>query len=267
MSKRVPKLNRPAWRVKAASVPGTSHRKVGTCCQDHNCWRVTSNGTLIAAVADGAGTAPWGAEGAVLASTTAVATLEALIADQDANGIDWSRVLQDSLGEARKRLQNEAIMLGVDALDLATTLILVAATPNLVAAVQVGDGACVAANVDGAMVALAAPQQGEYLNETVFLVSERYQAALQKTLWPDRIAHLAIFSDGLQMLAMKMPGNTPHAPFFAPLWGFADEEMEPEVAEVEMNAFLLSPRVAGRADDDLTLVLASLVPPPKKARA
>jgi len=267
MSKRVPELKRPVWRVKAASVPGTSHRKVGKSCQDRNCWRVTHKGTLIAAVADGAGTAPFGEEGAALACATAVAALDARVADQDAIGIDWSRVLQDSLEEARKRLQDEAIMLGVDALDLATTLILVAATPHLVAAVQIGDGACVAANVNGAIVALAAPQRGEYLNETVFLVSKGYERALQKTLWPDRIAHSAIFSDGLQMLAMKMPENTPHAPFFEPLWSFADEEMDPASAEVEMNAFLLSPRVAGRADDDLTLVLASLGPPPKGVRA
>lgn len=252
--------------MKAASVPGSSHRKVGKHCQDYNCWRVTSSGILIAAVADGAGSAPWGAEGAKTASTTAVASLEALIADQDTAAIDWSRVLQDSLCKARERLQSEATTTGVDVLDWATTLILVAATPNLLAAVQIGDGACVAANVDGAMVALGAPQRGEYLNETVFLVSEGYEAAMQKTLWPDRIAHLAIFSDGLQMLAMKMPENTPHAPFFQPLWGFADEEMSPEMAEVELNAFLISPRIAGRADDDLTLLLASLVVPAEGAR-
>jgi hypothetical protein len=267
MSKRVPKPKLPAWRVKAASVPGASHRKVGKECQDYNCWRITSGGTLIVAVADGAGTAPWGAEGAKLASTTAVAALENFIANQDADGIDWSRGLQDALVEARERLKNEAIMLGVNVAELATTLILVAATPNLVAAAQIGDGACVAANVDGAMRTLGAPPRGEYLNETVFLVSDRYEAAMQKTLWPDRVAHLAIFSDGLQMLAMKMADNTPHAPFFEPLWGFADQEMEPEIAEVELNGLLLSPRVAGRTDDDLTLVLASLILPAVSARA
>ena len=258
MSKRVPRANPNGWRVKASSVPGASHRRVGKECQDYNCWRVTANGTLIVTVADGAGTARWGAEGAKLASTTAAAALESRIAGQEAAGIDWSRVLQDSLVEARTRLQNEATMLGIEMTELATTLILVAATPNLVAAAQIGDGACVVANVDGAMRTLGAPPRGEYLNETVFLVSDRYLAAMQKNLWPDRVAHLAVFSDGLQMLAMRMSDNTPHAPFFEPLWGFADQEMEPAMAEVELNGLLLSPRVAGRTDDDLTLVLASL---------
>ena len=31
---------------------------------------------------------------------------------------------------------------------------------------------------------------------------------------------VALFSDGLQMLALKIPGGTPHPPFFTPLLNF-----------------------------------------------
>ena len=86
--------------------------------------------------------------------------------------------------------------------------------------------------------------------------AHRMTAIGEGYVWPN----VTIFSDGLQMLAMKMPENRPHEPFFRPLWSFADEEMEPEQAEVEMSTFLLSPRIASRTDDDLTLVLASLGP-------
>jgi hypothetical protein len=67
---------------------------------------------------------------------------------------------------------------------------------------------------------------------------------------------LALFSDGLQMLALKMPPGTPHPPFFAPLMRFVAQTRDRATAEEHLRGFLQSPRIAERADDDLTLVLA-----------
>jgi hypothetical protein len=259
-------FSKPLWRIKARSVPGVTHRKQEEPCQDYNFYDITDNGLLIAAVGDGAGTAPFGGEGAKLATQTAVETLKDIIVNQDQAAIDWSQALQDAFVRTRERLQIEAQVLDVEIRELATTLILVAASADLVVAAQIGDGACVVGNIHGALRTVGKPATGEFLNDTVFLTSEGFEAALQKTRWPDpswpdRVAHLAIFSDGLQRLAMKMPQNEPHPPFFEPLWTFADEELDPLVAEVQLNEFLLSDRIKARTDDDLTLLLASLVSP------
>src|SRR5579863_6046629 len=56
------------WRYVAASVIGTSHEKAGGTCQDANACQVyalpTGETVLAAAVADGAGSAVCGGEGA-----------------------------------------------------------------------------------------------------------------------------------------------------------------------------------------------------------
>ena len=66
---------------------------------------------------------------------------------------------------------------------------------------------------------------------------------------------MAVFSDGLQMLALKMPGGTPHAPFFAPLFRFINNAADEPQIHSELESFLRSPTVRRRADDDLTLFL------------
>ena len=70
---------------------------------------------------------------------------------------------------------------------------------------------------------------------------------------------VAMFSDGLQMLALKMPGATPHAPFFTPLFRFMRGEPDPQLRLDQLQKLLQSPRISQRADDDLTLLLATLV--------
>ncbi|GIW78307.1 MAG: hypothetical protein KatS3mg105_0114 [Gemmatales bacterium] len=58
------------------------------------------------------------------------------------------------------------------------------------------------------------------------------------------------------MLALKMPQATPHPAFFSPLLRLLAETPKLDHAEAQLEGFLLSPRIAERSDDDLTLVLA-----------
>ena len=73
------------------------------------------------------------------------------------------------------------------------------------------------------------------------------------------VAHVAVISDGLQMLALKMPRGVPHEPFFSPLFRFVAEVDDEAVAAEQLESFLRSQRVRDRTDDDLTLLLAALV--------
>src|SRR5919108_217744 len=63
------------WRVVAASAPGTSHEKLGQPCQDAHHWATFPESVLVAAVADGAGSAELGHVGATIAARTAVETI------------------------------------------------------------------------------------------------------------------------------------------------------------------------------------------------
>jgi hypothetical protein len=55
-----------------------------------------------------------------------------------------------------------------------------------------------------------------------------------------------------------MPQANPHTAFFSPLFRFVSQAKDNPTANEELKAFLESPRMRERADDDLTLLLAHL---------
>lgn len=248
------------WQVVAASVRGTSHEKVRQLCQDAHHWEMLPEGVLVAAVADGAGSATLGKVGAIVAAQTAVETIRlreaTLPLPDDDKG--WQLLLHDALVAAKTAVEAEAVVCKMTARDLATTLIIVVATPELVAAAQVGDGVAVAGDGEGNLIALTVPQHGEYINETTFLVSPNALDTAQLKLWRGAIPNIALLSDGLQMLALDMNDGKPHGPFFSPLFHFMADVTNEIEAKEQLVAFLRSERITKRTDDDLTLLLATL---------
>jgi hypothetical protein len=65
----------PRWWVVATSVAGTQHHTRGQPCQDAYYWCTLPDEVLVAAVADGAGSATLGKVGATLAAGTAATTV------------------------------------------------------------------------------------------------------------------------------------------------------------------------------------------------
>ncbi len=248
------------WQIVSASVRGTSHEKYELPCQDAYCYKRLSDDILIVAVADGAGSAKLSEIGSRVAVETAVNTLAQTIIHpySDAEEIDWTERLIDTLSAAKMAVEAEAAVQEVESRELATTLILVLAKSDLIAVAQVGDGAAVVEDQQGQIEAITLPEQGEYLNETKFLIGFDAVETAQINIWEGEPAHLAVFSDGLQMLALKMPEGTPHQPFFSPLFRFVSTVTDEQVAQEQLESFLRSPRVTERTDDDLTLILASL---------
>lgn len=248
------------WRVAAASVQGLSHERHGATCQDAYTWERLSSGGLLVVVADGAGSAPHGQIGATVAARAAAGSISAKWANPPTLGHDgeWIALLHEALTAALGAVEIEAQERGSSLRELATTLIVVVATSDQVAAIQVGDGAVVIGDTAEPIVALTVPQRGEYLNETVFLVSPDALETAQVRLWRGQPTHLAVFSDGLQMLALKMPEGTPHPPFFRPLFRFIAQESDENRASERLQQFLLSERVREHTDDDLTLLVAVL---------
>jgi hypothetical protein len=213
---------------------------------------VTARGTLVAAVADGAGSAPLAEHGSRLAADAALAHLRA--AGPDPSGDAWQDALRGALEAARRAVHEGAAAHGTAPRDLATTLIVAVASAGAACAAQVGDGAALVRTADGALHPLTAAVRGEYANETVFLTSPGAVEGAQLARVLGDVAGFAALTDGLQGLALQ--GGAPHAPFFVPLFHFAAEPLPAAEAQAGLDAFLTGPRVTARADDDLTLLLA-----------
>jgi serine/threonine protein phosphatase PrpC len=247
------------WRVTGASVAGAGHLRAGEPCQDAHQWAESVDGTLIAAVADGAGSAALGGVGARAAVGAAVEYIIRQLNDAvgPADEDRWSEILISALQAARLKIEQRAEEEKSLLRELASTLIVLAANDAIVAATQVGDGAAIVSDGTSDLIAVTRPQLGEYINETTFLVSADYLEEAQLVFRRRRAQNIAIISDGLQMLALKMPGGDPYPPFFKPLFSFIADAREN--APEQLAAFLRSPRITERTEDDLTLLLAARI--------
>lgn len=247
-----------SWKVIAESVCGASHGKSGLPCQDAHHWFILIDNILIASVADGAGSASLGDIGAKVAvkkSVESIVRQDSRLSEDD-EGLKL--ILTQALRSAQKAIQKEAFIYEVNERELATTLILAIATPNFAAAAQIGDGAAIIGDSQGNIIGLTEPQTGEYINQTTFLISPNAINTAQLNIWRGSVANIGIISDGLQMLALKMPEGIPYNPFFSPLFRFISKMDDKLKAKAQLEAFLRSNRVRERTEDDLTLLLGFL---------
>jgi len=253
------------WRYVAASVIGTSHEKAGGACQDANGCHIyalpAGEKVLTAAVADGAGSAVCGGEGA---ARTCRALLELMDAHLDA-GRTVEEITQDTVRSWMTSIQNvleeEALAVSRERRDFACTILGVIAGESCAACLQVGDGVIVLADSEEqAYGHVFWPDRGEYANTTHFVTEKEAIEHLQFYSVKRRVVEAALLTDGLQNIALNYQQRTAHEPFFrglfAPLRTAEEEGCSRELSE-SLAAFLSSPRVNEKTDDDKTLVLAS----------
>ncbi|MEO8082235.1 MAG: PP2C family serine/threonine-protein phosphatase [Ardenticatenales bacterium] len=285
------------WRLAAASVIGSSHAAAGTVCQDAHAARIRPDGVLVAAIADGAGSAPHSARGASVAVAAAVGTLfDASMDNGETRGDRAATALAAALRAAAAAVHALAEAEGLAPRDLACTLSCAMVGPDGALAAQIGDGFVVVGVDEGghdegghdegghdegeddaassaathALVPLSAPERGAYANETVFLTSPNAVETAIETMqrFDGPVAAVALLTDGLLRLAMNMAERTPHVGFFEPLFRFVSRPVAVDGymagdadqggrADRALTAFLESPRVRARTDDDVTLVLAA----------
>ncbi|MBD1218796.1 MAG: protein phosphatase 2C domain-containing protein [Aphanizomenon flos-aquae Clear-A1] len=249
------------WRIVAASVCGTSHSKNQQLCQDAHHWQLLANNVLVIAVADGAGSAKLGKVGSMIAVETAIEHLarQEITGETLANDDFLRYLLTDAMLVARTAIETEADVCNNQSDDLATTLILIIAAPQIVAVAQVGDGLAVAKNSIGELIALTIPSNGEYVNQTTFLTSADALETAQIKIRREEIVNVGVLTDGLQMLALNMIISEPHKPFFFPLFEFVANAGDKILAKENLMRFLSSDKITQRTDDDLTLVLAAFI--------
>jgi serine/threonine protein phosphatase PrpC len=157
------------------------------------------------------------------------------------------------LHPVRQAVFEEAQERDGDANDFASTLLVIVAMPDRTIAAHIGDGAIVVD--DGALRVLSWPEQGEYANMTVFLTTQHaVEQARVYEIGP--ISRFALFSDGLQHIALDYATQDVFAPFIETmLKPLAPPEANRTNLEIALSAYLGSHAVNKRTDDDKTLVL------------
>jgi hypothetical protein len=258
------------WQVVGASVQGSAHQAKEVPCQDDHSYRVLENGVLLIVVADGAGSAPEAAKGSSKVVETAMDSLvQAIKVGPPVDQAGWEDLLSDVFFEARGALIELAEEENHEISDYATTLTCAIVGPEWLAAGQVGDGLVVAQGKDQDLFSFIKPQRGEYANETAFLSMENALTSMDVKVIQKPIAAVAVMSDGILRLAVKLPDYQPHEPFFQPIMTFVADNQVGDHAEALLEKFLASERVCARTEDDKTLVVAvqasSTVNPDSKA--
>lgn len=251
------------WRVVGTAVQGVGHRRQGLPCQDAQDYRIvpTWHGqALLVALADGAGSAEHADIGASCAVDAALWILESVLIKQKLEPEDYECLIRTAFAGARHYLIELAEQEGISLRSLSTTLICAVVTDGRLLTGQLGDGVVVVQTAPDQLIAITQPQRGEYANETYFLTQENAGDRVQIKVLDRPVQALALMSDGLLRLAMQMPANEPHLPFFNPLFSFVATSGDQEAAADQLSDFLNSERVCARTDDDKSLILAICSP-------
>lgn len=248
------------WKLIAESVEGTSHRRSSQPCQDHcraGQVRVGVETLLIVVCADGAGSAELSEVGSKLAcdrffeiAYERLSTGVGLATIGRSVLLDWYQTVHDSLVA-------EAVARNVAPRQLACTLLTAIVGEAHSTFAQVGDGSIVF--LDNDYQSVFWPQIGEYANTTNFITQSNFESAFEFAERASRIDELAVFTDGLQRLALSFANKAVHQAFFAPIFKQLRATEDADELVAPLRNFMDSASVNERTDDDKTLVLATRV--------
>jgi hypothetical protein len=236
-----------SWTVTAAKQVGTSHLRHGEGCAD--AFAIASgDGVLVLAVADGAGSARCGADGAAHAASRAV---ELALHETP----DLRSVFQGTLDSLLEMIGDRPPA------DFHTTLLLAILTDEALAVGNIGDGWAVVREGD-ALRAVAAAERNEYVNETFFLTSRgALDDAVYEVVPAAGLDAVALLTDGAAWFSIDLDARTPSAALFDKLFAFASDAARPSAErDEELARFLASERVVRKTDDDKTMILAVRTP-------
>lgn len=213
---------------------------------------------FIAAISDGAGSAPYSQRGSEEACGTVLTELSFKLDRKNGNLVE---AFLSAASSARQQIAHIAKEAGHDSRDYACTLLLFGIGPEGAVALQVGDGLIVYRSASSEDWHFAIwPQRGEYANTTYFLTDESYHDHVQVVDLPTDIVEVGLVSDGLETLALNYATKKVHAPFWEGLFKpVRQSEQSGEMTDLQepLENFLASERVISRTDDDLSIILAA----------
>ncbi len=272
-----PSVEQP-WRFALASVPGSSHLRNGTPCQDASACEIFERADAsfaIAVVSDGAGSARLSGIGSRMACQIALDELRGFLesgAEIEALDRGFALALLERIRVVIQRLARRA---RARPRDFACTILFAVAGPRSAAFGQVGDGAIVisaghehtAQDFDW----IFWPQQGEYVNQTNFATDPEAGEHLAFEVWNRPVQELALLSDGLQGLVLDQRRKVAHGRFFAPMFATVRRAGpgHSKALSESLGRYLQSRSVLSRTDDDKSLILLTRwtpEPPPALPR-
>ena len=241
------------WRSIGAKAKGVAHAADGSPCQDAFAYASLGPALAAIAVADGAGSAVFSKAGADISVERAVRYLrnvgDLLVADPSI----WPPAIRGAFEAARGSIVDYARRQGNPPSEFATTLQVVLLGEQACCYGRVGDGGGVG-RVGGTLVPLAPAPGNGYANETRFLTSA--QSEPDVFFLADHVSDCAVFTDGIQHLAMQLAHWKPHDPFFNPLFDFVRTSSDTTVAADSLSELLEAERFDRRTDDDRALVIS-----------
>lgn len=250
-----------AWRFAGVSSVGTSHIDSGVVCQDSHAVEVITGpdgmSYLLAVASDGAGSAKLSHLGSRIVCDQMMKCMRHAIAAGQ-NLADFLRPdVEEWLQIALAAVVSRATEEGVSTRELAATCLAVVVTPSHLVAVQIGDGAVVIDDGVTGYRTVFWPMRGEFANETVFLCHKSAIAQADFTVLAQPVRDLAVFTDGIQMVALHYDTKTAPASFWDPL--FSTMAAQPTGSSPGLDAalggLLGRPAILARTDDDRTLIL------------
>jgi hypothetical protein len=252
------------WTWAAARSTGTSHIKSGRRCDDYAaCLELSdsSRSSLIAVAADGAGSAPHSFRGSRIATASFVRSAARYLLGGQSPADLTHELVHEWIDDVRDRIASVAQRLGAIPRDFASTLVAAVIGTETSVVVHVGDGACVyRTGGDPTWKVATWPAQGEYASTTYFVTDEP-QPSVSFVAISEPIKEVAIFSDGIERLALDFAAKSAHAPFFDKMFApmNASKPGRDRAISKALHQFLDSPAVCARTDDDKTIILARCI--------
>lgn len=260
-------MNSVGWKYTGTSVIGSSHLQMNHPCQDACLCQVFTTvegeNVLVAVASDGAGSACFSDVGADLACHGFTEALR----DHFSSGgkiEDITREFMVSLLESiRQTLSREAEQTETPLREYACTLLAAITGARSAVFFQIGDGAIVIAGEEepDGYGWVFWPDKGEYDNTTLFITDCEAAENCRYEYTSSRITRIALFTDGLERLALVWRNQTVHTPFFTRLFTYLETapSRDPEELAQPLTAFFSSPMVNARTDDDKTLIIAERI--------
>ncbi len=142
------------------SITGRSHNGKGSGCQDFHAVKSLADGRIVAAVADGVGSAANSGDGARLAVETLMSYVEDNLLPESGNEA-IEKLLRNAFEKVLGTIEQEAQRTGETLESYDTTLSAVIYDTSGIIYAHSGDGAVIVLTNDGRYVSITSPQKGE----------------------------------------------------------------------------------------------------------
>jgi hypothetical protein len=262
------------WRVVGATSKGLAHERAGQNCQDAVYAEIVED-SLIAFVADGAGSAARAEHGARCSVRAAVKHArdmlpELPLLDTAANPEQCHRWAVELIQRTRGDLatlasefhrQHDSQLVGevedtsTALRDYDSTLVGVIATTAGGMFIHIGDGAAAAYGDIGTVVTLSQPRNGETSDTTFFVTESHWQEQLRVTLFSASQRFLVLMTDGVTPFALAPGGAGLFGPFITPVTRFLSANSN-ETGALRLFETINSEQTSTITADDKTILWA-----------